>query len=1013
MNKIYSSIIIGVALFFSGFLLVNNANATVVQNCGSTCPVVHYEWTTTEVNVAEHYDYANKESVIDVAEHYSCSDFPGYNLVGNKCKKHDKSDKNAVLVPATYKLVCPSGYSNNPGRDNCRKLVRATYKTTNHSADVEYNKSNDPNKCHRPSDSTLSSVYGMNTSAVSDFKQHNSEWKDSTLFAPEGYYLSDGACYPKTPVCTDSKALNYDSSLSDREISDNKVCTYTEAGTCPTTCGYAGSNDSISDGKGGFLTCPSTDECTVPVNGGWTNWSPLTCPTAPGTPESTQTRTCTNPAPANGGSDCEGPISQICNAVPECNENILQTIVSDASTLQGTNPTVFVSPLNSGWTASIPDAFWIWGENPISDAINQTSETFTRTFTVDGAPTGATLDIAADNSYEVSLNGNAVGSDSTEFNYQSSGQDSYTIPLSSMTTGSNTITFKVTNWGLENGTADLNPAGLLYKLKVNSNNCQPPVLGCMDPLASNYNQNATKDDQSCVYPPTTGSLTICKYSDKGTIGQYEEGTDTPLAWDMTVTYPNDGGITNYATNSESGCVTIDSLPFGSYSVSEASKTNWTRTYPEGNPQSTNINIENQNPKVYFLNQETNMCIDNNEVIDSVLPESLSTWKVNNTGGNPIFSYSEIVSPDDESTAIRTSVVGDTVMSCPSQSIEKKYSISGNTDTTDLQAYLAFTSTMDEYNFPYVVVQLFDNSDNQVGYQVYYGNGVISGIYAGYASSDPTHYTELPVSSGDVTLDLSRMGSDINFSSIKIFLSNYACVGQNSIVFDNLRLVSQCTEPVDVCPNIEGTQENIPKGKVKIEGQCVPIAECSDNEKLDEERNICVPIVGVILGCIDRSATNYSQYATKNDGSCKYPSNGGNGPVNFGFVNNGGGNGPIVAPQPRGEVLGVSCGVYMEKFIRLGSAKNDSEQVKKLQEFLNKHMGASLPVTGFYGPMTFGKLKDFQSKYSDEVLKPWNLDTPTGLVYLSTLRQINNIECPDIAGSLPELVPWSLYPNVQS
>jgi hypothetical protein len=75
------------------------------------------------------------------------------------------------------------------------------------------------------------------------------------------------------------------------------------------------------------------------------------------------------------------------------------------------------------------------------------------------------------------------------------------------------------------------------------------------------------------------------------------------------------------------------------------------------------------------------------------------------------------------------------------------------------------------------------------------------------------------------------------------------------------------------------------------------------------------------------------------------------------------------------------------------------------------MGTSLPVTGFYGPMTFSALQDFQTKYSDDVLKPWELTSPTGLVYLSTLRQINNIECPDIMGELPTLVPW--YPEVQS
>jgi hypothetical protein len=190
------------------------------------------------------------------------------------------------------------------------------------------------------------------------------------------------------------------------------------------------------------------------------------------------------------------------------------------------------------------------------------------------------------------------------------------------------------------------------------------------------------------------------------------------------------------------------------------------------------------------------------VVDDVPAGSLSEWEVTDTGGNPAFSYTEIESPYDGSTAIKTSVVGVTVSQCPSQYIEKTYNISGNTDETKLKAYLEFTSTMDTYNFPYVVVYLFDNEDNQVGFQIYYGKGVISGIYANYASSDPDNYTELSDSSGDMILDLSKMGSDIDFTKIKIVLANYACVGQNSIIFDHLRVINGSLE------NGNGTLGNI-------------------------------------------------------------------------------------------------------------------------------------------------------------------------------------------------------------
>ncbi|KND47671.1 MAG: putative RTX toxin [Parcubacteria bacterium C7867-006] len=138
---------------------------------------------------------------------------------------------------------------------------------------------------------------------------------------------------------------------------------------------------------------------------------------------------------------------------------------------------------------------------------------------------------------------------------------------------------------------------------------------------------------------------------------------------------------------------------------------------------------------------------------------------------------------------------------------------------------------------------------------------------------------------------------------------------------------------------------------------------------------------------------------------------------------GGGNGPIVgslggggqvlgASTTAGEVLGESCGLYLNTHFRLGSSKNNASQVKKLQEFLNKNMGTSLPITGFYGPMTYGVVKNFQTKYSDDVLKPWGLTSATGLVYLSTVTKINNLECPELMAQLPELIPWSMNPNAQ-
>lgn len=120
-------------------------------------------------------------------------------------------------------------------------------------------------------------------------------------------------------------------------------------------------------------------------------------------------------------------------------------------------------------------------------------------------------------------------------------------------------------------------------------------------------------------------------------------------------------------------------------------------------------------------------------------------------------------------------------------------------------------------------------------------------------------------------------------------------------------------------------------------------------------------------------------------------------------------------RDQGQVLGAttnvpsnipSC-VLFEGYLRLG-ADNDVESVNKLQTFLNSHMNANLPVTGFFGPSTEDAVKAFQVKYWEEILKPWvpyGLETdhtPTGYVYKTTSRWINILACQSLEIPMPQL-----------
>ena len=62
------------------------------------------------------------------------------------------------------------------------------------------------------------------------------------------------------------------------------------------------------NGQNGFVSVSWTSP-PPPVDGGWSGWSACSASCSGGT----QTRSCTNPVPANDGADCGGPVSQACN----------------------------------------------------------------------------------------------------------------------------------------------------------------------------------------------------------------------------------------------------------------------------------------------------------------------------------------------------------------------------------------------------------------------------------------------------------------------------------------------------------------------------------------------------------------------------------------------------------------------------------------------------------------------------------------------------------------------------
>jgi len=225
-----------------------------------------------------------------------------------------------------------------------------------------------------------------------------------------------------------------------------------------------------------------------------------------------------------------------------------------------------------------------------------------------------------------------------------SGPNSYTNNITT-----DAVTGCYTLHGLKYGTYDFLEAPVLGGNWVNSF----PVDASGHQSVTISKTETTKNVTFLNYQ-AVGSLTICKYEDKGVLGTYEFGTDTPLAWNMTIDGPA-GYHQNISTGSTCsggicGCVTVDNLTHGTYNVTEdQSNPLWQNSLPGTGTYSVTIDKDNFNPKRIFLNYKPsgslNICkfndVDANGIYDAAIDKPL-VWNMTVTGPR---NYSHPVTTD--------------------------------------------------------------------------------------------------------------------------------------------------------------------------------------------------------------------------------------------------------------------------------------------------------------------------------------------------------------------------------
>lgn len=98
---------------------------------------------------------------------------------------------------------------------------------------------------------------------------------------------------------------------------------------------------------------------------------------------------------------------------------------------------------------------------------------------------------------------------------------------------------------------------------------------------------------------------------------------------------------------------------------------------------------------------------------------------------------------------------------------------------------------------------------------------------------------------------------------------------------------------------------------------------------------------------------------------------------------------VILPPTSGAPV---CEEYLTSYIEPG-IENDSTEVERLQQFLIYDQAEhDVVVNGIYDDATIAAVERFQEKYADDILTPWGYNRPTGLVYYTTRKKINDIYC---------------------
>ena len=653
-------------------------------------------------------------------------------------------------------------------------------------------------------------------------------------------------------------------------------------------------------------------------------------------------------------------ITVIPTDVPPICENVIVVSNTDDMVVCGSN--AMETFVHSAWTL-IEDATWIWESYYVQMPAASETVNFTKDFEIIGIPATTTLTVAADNTYTVWINSTEVGSDMDEDNYSDTGKDIYTDISDLLQTGTNTIAFEVMNIEVSPSTPESNPAGLLYRLEIEI------------------------EGDSCLN--NAPEITLAYSTLYLTVGDSFDAFDGHA----TTSDPDGDDVTLYASS------TVDTNATGTYAVvytAEDEHGAW------ATPQTLTVIVEEgevNNPPVITLAASTLYLtvgdafdpMDGHATTTDVDGDDVTLYASSTVDTNATGTYAVVYTAEDEHGAEATPktltvIVGEGApVDYPECSDGEDNDGDGDVDIDDLTCYRdgEYDPEIDDEENQKPVITLINSTINLTV-------GSSFDPYGGHASADD-------VEDGDITADIVAT-STVNTSAVGTYTVDYGVEDSEGLKADPKILTVIVTQvsgggggggggyiPQFLTITNEKVQylgsgeakvtwkTNLPATSQVVYGDepivSVGSAPSYGYDSMNvEDTGLVTSHSMTITGLEDGKQYWFRPVSDRSFSAEKYGRE-----VTYTFV-----------------TVSGQCN-YLLEYIQMGAANNPVE-VEKLERFLNDFEGENLEVNGIYEQADFDAVLRFQTKYFGDILGPWGHDAPTGYVYITTKKKINELYC---------------------